>query len=275
MRGSRRGPRRAGRRAGGRARRRHRRPAAARRRRRLVPSLRRASSARGSTWAQALFLHRLWPRPLDQRDRPRRDAPTTDVAHPEWLSGACMLVRRDALEAIGGFDEGFFLYCEDMDLCARLRAAGHASATSPVPPSITRAGAPRPGPASTPSSRAAGCATRDARRAGRGAPAAHRTGGHCADPPGRRRRTARARPRPRGGAARDRAPSRAVGGTAAPGSCGRKPRRAARGDRGPPDDAPAGRGGMARPRRGARGRGRARLVAVCAATTRRRAHPPR
>jgi GT2 family glycosyltransferase len=36
-----------------------------------------------------------------------------------------MLARRTALEEIGGFDPGFFLYCEDMDLCARLSAAGH------------------------------------------------------------------------------------------------------------------------------------------------------
>ena len=35
-----------------------------------------------------------------------------------------MLVRRDALDALGGLDEGFFLYAEDTDLCARLWDAG-------------------------------------------------------------------------------------------------------------------------------------------------------
>jgi N-acetylglucosaminyl-diphospho-decaprenol L-rhamnosyltransferase len=44
-----------------------------------------------------------------------------DVA---WVSGASMIVEHAAFEAIGGFDEQFFLYKEDEDLCLRLREAG-------------------------------------------------------------------------------------------------------------------------------------------------------
>ena len=41
-----------------------------------------------------------------------------------WVVGACIVVRRTAFESVGGFDEGYDLYFEDVDLCVRLRQAG-------------------------------------------------------------------------------------------------------------------------------------------------------
>ncbi len=61
---------------------------------------------------------------------------TTTPQFPDWVSGACWMARRDVLEAVGLFDERFFLYTEDVDLCARVRTAGHRVAF--VPSAVVR-----------------------------------------------------------------------------------------------------------------------------------------
>lgn len=51
---------------------------------------------------------------------------------PAWISGSCMLARRGALEEVGLFDEGYFLYEEDVDLCLRLKRAGWRMVLEPA-----------------------------------------------------------------------------------------------------------------------------------------------
>jgi GT2 family glycosyltransferase len=97
----------------------------------LAPSLRRFPRLR-STFAQALFLHRVWPRASWTDELIRDETAYERPATAEWVSGACMLVRRAAYEAIGGFDERFFLYCEDTDLCLRLWQSGQAVRFEPA-----------------------------------------------------------------------------------------------------------------------------------------------
>jgi GT2 family glycosyltransferase len=46
------------------------------------------------------------------------------VVYPDWVAGMFMVFRREVFSAAGGFDESFFLYYEDVDLCARLRLTG-------------------------------------------------------------------------------------------------------------------------------------------------------
>jgi N-acetylglucosaminyl-diphospho-decaprenol L-rhamnosyltransferase len=103
-----------------------------------------------STFAEALFLHRLFPRAewIDGtvRDPAAYERPGT----PGWLSGACIVVRRTALEALGGWDERFFLYCEDMDLCRRLWDSGLTVRYEPSVVAQHEGGASAPRPVTVP-----------------------------------------------------------------------------------------------------------------------------
>jgi GT2 family glycosyltransferase len=57
---------------------------------------------------------------------------TRQEQFPDWVSGACLLVRRADAEAVGLLDERFFMYTEDVDFCAALRARGRRILFTPT-----------------------------------------------------------------------------------------------------------------------------------------------
>jgi len=112
---------------------------------RLEHSLRRFPRL-SSTYGQALFLHRLRPRALWADEVVRRAELYERPGSDEWLSGACLLVRRSLLERLDGFDEGFFMYCEDKDLCRRAWSAEAAVRFEPDATAVHLGGGGASGP---------------------------------------------------------------------------------------------------------------------------------
>ena len=66
-----------------------------------------------SRWPKLFFDFHLHEQPLPDHD-----------IEVEAISGACMMVRRDAMEDVGLLDEGYFMHCEDLDWCMRFRSKG-------------------------------------------------------------------------------------------------------------------------------------------------------
>lgn len=98
---------------------------------RAVPSLR--------TGIGHAMLGPVWPgNPWTRAYRNDTDeAPV--VRDAGWLSGACVLVRRSVYEQLGGFDEGYFMYFEDVDLGMRIGQAGYRNVYEPAA-SVVHAG---------------------------------------------------------------------------------------------------------------------------------------
>lgn len=104
----------------------------------IYPSARAVPSLRTGV-GHALFAN-VWPGNPWTRAY-RRDSSGEAVRRDAgWLSGACVLVRKSAFDAIGGFDDGFFMYFEDVDLGYRLGKAGYRNVYEPAAV-VTHAGA--------------------------------------------------------------------------------------------------------------------------------------
>lgn len=66
----------------------------------------------------------LWPDNPFTRRYHRSEERFEAVTEADWVSGACMVVRRVAFESVSGFDPAYFMYVEDLDLCWRVHRAG-------------------------------------------------------------------------------------------------------------------------------------------------------
>jgi N-acetylglucosaminyl-diphospho-decaprenol L-rhamnosyltransferase len=76
-------------------------------------------------------LGKVWPGNPWTRAYQRRQETAGTERVAGWLSGACLLLRREAFEAVGGFDESYFMFFEDVDLGERLALAGWANVYVP------------------------------------------------------------------------------------------------------------------------------------------------
>ncbi|MBN1246318.1 MAG: glycosyltransferase family 2 protein [Anaerolineae bacterium] len=94
------------------------------------------SSRRRFPTLPLLFLESTWLQPLAPRRSLERfymeDVPEA-TAHPvDWVTGAAMMVRTEVVRQVGGLDEDYFMYSEELDWCRRIREAGWEIAYTPA-----------------------------------------------------------------------------------------------------------------------------------------------
>jgi GT2 family glycosyltransferase len=77
------------------------------------------------------FLYRLLPTRFKGLWLPRSLYKQSEPIPVDWVSGACMMVRREAYEAAGPLDERYFMYSEDVEWCRRIRQAGYRAVCLP------------------------------------------------------------------------------------------------------------------------------------------------
>jgi GT2 family glycosyltransferase len=78
------------------------------------------------------LLTRIWPGNPFSKKYLRTHTGRDGVAHADWVSGAGLVHRRSLAGALGGLDEGFFMYCEDVDFCYRASLIGSGTRYLPL-----------------------------------------------------------------------------------------------------------------------------------------------
>lgn len=89
-----------------------------------VQSSRRRFPTLATAFAESTIIQQWWPDNGILRRYYVSDNPENITQPVDWVMGACMMVRREAYEQVGGLDEGFFMYSEELDWCRRIKDAG-------------------------------------------------------------------------------------------------------------------------------------------------------
>jgi GT2 family glycosyltransferase len=84
----------------------------------------------GAGFFRSTLLGRLFPQNRFTSDYLMTDWDHASARDVDWVSGAAIMIRRSLVDQIGCFDEDFYMYCEDVDLCWR---ANHTPLTGPNP----------------------------------------------------------------------------------------------------------------------------------------------
>jgi GT2 family glycosyltransferase len=104
---------------------------------------RRAVPTPWRSFVRAVGLNRFanrWPRLFYDFHLHKQPLPEHPI-QVEAISGALMLVRREAMDEVGAWDESYFLHCEDLDLCMRFRQKGRSILFDPAAPALHEHGA--------------------------------------------------------------------------------------------------------------------------------------
>ena len=89
-----------------------------------APAVVSTSGLREDSWRQFPTLGGLFLKSIGNDNSVISFDSKADVVFPAWVAGMCLLFEAQAYRTLGGFDEGYFLYYEDVDICARIWKEG-------------------------------------------------------------------------------------------------------------------------------------------------------